>query len=262
MIKKRNLVKLLLLMAISLMMLLTCSCSSQNIPFPSVDVNMKTADNPQEVAVSIQVLILLTILSLAPSILIMMTSFTRIIIILSFLRNALGTQQMPPNQVLIGLALFLSLFIMNPVLQDINENAYQPYLAEEVTFEEAIETTSITIKEFMVGQIMDKNRDKDLAFFIKLSGAQTPTTPESLPELPLGTIVPAFLISELTIAFKIGFLIYIPFLVIDMIVASTLMSMGMMMLPPIMISLPFKILLFIMIDGWNLITQSIVGSFG
>lgn len=262
MIKKRSLVKLLLLILISLMMLIACSCSAQNIPFPSVDVNMKTADNPEEVAVSIQVLILLTILSLAPSILIMMTSFTRIIIILSFLRNALGTQQMPPNQVLIGLALFLSLFIMSPVLQEVNENAYKPYIAGEVTYEEALNTASGSVKRFMLEQIMDKKRDKDLAFFIKLSDVEMPVSPENLPELPLITIVPAFLISELTIAFKIGFLIFIPFLVVDMVVASTLMSMGMMMLPPVMISLPFKILLFIMVDGWNLITQSIVGSFG
>ncbi|HHV60384.1 MAG TPA: flagellar type III secretion system pore protein FliP [Clostridiaceae bacterium] len=256
--KLKNLIKLLLILIV---ILLLCGCSAQNVPFPSINIEMQNAQNPDEVAASIQILLLLTVLSLAPSILIMMTSFSRIIIVLSFLRNALGTQQMPPNQVLIGLALFLSLFVMTPVFQDINENAYQPYINGEIAYEEALGNASDSIKEFMLGQIMDKKRDKDLAFFINLSGVETPAGMENLVKLPLSTIVPAFLISELTIAFKIGFLIYIPFLVVDMIIASTLMSMGMMMLPPILISLPFKILLFIVVDGWNLVVQALVGSF-
>lgn len=227
------------------------------IPLPKLGIDVGSSDNPQDVTTSIQILLMLTVLAMAPSILMMMTSFTRIIIILSFLRNALGTQQMPPNQVLIGLALFLTLFIMNPVLTEINENAFKPYSNAEITQQEGLERSSATIKTFMLKQVAKK----DLALFISLSGMETPIKEEDVPKLPLTIIIPAFMISELTIAFKIGFLIYIPFLVIDMVVSSTLMSMGMMMLPPVMISLPFKILLFIMVGGWNLITQSIVNSF-
>jgi flagellar biosynthetic protein FliP len=217
--------------------------------------NVEPAQNPQEVTSSIQILLILTVLSLAPSILIMMTSFTRIIIVLSFLRNALGTQQMPPNQILIGLALFLTLFIMTPVWQDLNDNAFNPYTKEEITQQQALDKSSSIMKTFMLKQI--KN-EKDLALFVSLAGIETPVKPETLP---LTVVIPAFLINELTIAFKIGFLIYIPFLIIDMVVASTLMSMGMMMLPPIMISLPFKILLFVMVGGWNLISQTLVEGF-
>lgn len=218
--------------------------------------SVEPAQNPQEVSSSIQILLLLTVLSLAPSILIMMTSFTRIIIVLSFLRNALGTQQMPPNQILIGLALFLTLFVMSPVVQDINQQAFEPFTKGEITQQEALDKSTAVMKGFMLKQF--GSNEKDLALFVSLAGIQTPVRPE---ELPLTVVIPAFLINELTIAFKMGFLIFIPFLIIDMIVASTLMSMGMMMLPPIMISLPFKILLFIMVGGWNLVTQTLVGSF-
>jgi flagellar biosynthetic protein FliP len=218
--------------------------------------SVEPATSPQEVSSSIQILLILTVLSLAPSIIIMMTSFTRIIIVFSFLRNALGTQQMPPNQVLIGLALFLSLFIMTPVISDINTKAYEPYVNEEITQEQALENSSDVIKAFMIKQFGDN--EKELAFFASLAKIEAPV---SVMELPLTVIIPAFIINELTIAFKIGFLIYIPFLIIDMVVSSTLMSMGMMMLPPIMISLPFKILLFIMVDGWNLISKTLVTSF-
>lgn len=224
-------------------------------PIPKIGVDVGTAENPQDVATSIQILLLLTVLTLAPSILIMMTSFTRIIIILSFLRNALGTQQMPPNQVLIGLALFLTLFIMTPVGTEINNTAFQPYVRGEMTQQAALDKSSEIIKGFM----FKYTRSKDLALFVTLSG--TTSGPVEKEKLPLTVVIPAFLISELKTAFQIGFLIYIPFLVIDMVVSSTLMSMGMMMLPPVMISLPFKILLFIMVDGWNLVTQSIVSSF-
>lgn len=217
--------------------------------------NVEPAQTPQEVSTSIQILLILTVLSLAPSIVIMMTSFTRIIIVLSFLRNALGTQQMPPNQVLIGLALFLSLFIMSPVLSDIDTQAYQPFNRGEITQQQALDQASKITKGFMLRQFKD---EKNLAFFTSLAKIQTPVQPA---DLPLTVVIPAFIINELTIAFKIGFLIFIPFLIIDMVVASTLMSMGMMMLPPVMISLPFKILLFIMVDGWNLITQTLVKSF-
>lgn len=225
------------------------------VPF-KFGFNIEPAQNQEDVSASIQILLLLTVLSLAPSILIMMTSFTRTIIVLSFLRNALGTQQMPPNQVLIGLALFLSLFIMSPVLNEINTQAFQPYSKGEITQQTALDKSSTVIKGFMLKQFGDN--EKDLALFVSLAKIKTPVDPK---ELPLTVVIPAFIINELTIAFKIGFLIFIPFLIIDMVVSSTLMSMGMMMLPPVMISLPFKILLFIMVDGWNLITQTIVGSF-
>ncbi|NMA34501.1 MAG: flagellar type III secretion system pore protein FliP [Clostridiaceae bacterium] len=219
--------------------------------------SVEPASTPQEVSSSIQLLLILTVLSLAPAIIIMMTSFTRITIVLSFLRNALGTQQMPPNQVLIGLALFLSLFIMTPVINDINTQAYEPFNRGEITQEQALDNSSRAIKGFMLKQFGDN--EKELAFFVSLAKIETPVRDPM--DLPLTVVIPAFIINELTIAFKIGFLIYIPFLIIDMVVASTLMSMGMMMLPPIMISLPFKILLFIMVDGWNLITRTLVSSF-
>ncbi|MCX7747009.1 MAG: flagellar type III secretion system pore protein FliP [Clostridia bacterium] len=225
-----------------------------SFPIPKIGIDLEPAKTPQDTATSIQILLLLTVLSLAPSILIMMTSFTRIVIILSFLRNALGTQQMPPNQVLIGLALFLTLFIMAPIGKEINNQAFGPFTKGEITQEVAIEKASTIIKGFM----FKHTREKDMALFVKLSGVKTPVEKE---KLPLTTVIPAFLISELKTAFQIGFLIFIPFLVLDMVVSSTLMSMGMMMLPPVMISLPFKILLFILVDGWNLITQSIVSSF-
>jgi len=223
--------------------------------------NIGPAESPQDTAASIQLLLLLTVLSLAPAIIIMMTSFTRIAIVLSFLRNALGTQQMPPNQVLIGLALFLTFFIMAPVGKEMNDNALQPFINEEISQEEAFDRASGTIKEFMLKQIFNNDSNgKDLEFFtsmakIDVEGGVNPK------ELPLTVVIPAFIISELTVAFKMGFIIYLPFLVIDMVVASTLMSMGMMMLPPIMISLPFKILLFVMVDGWGLVVRTIIGSF-
>lgn len=239
-----------------ILVLFTSNVSAEPVfPF-KFGFNVEPAQSPQETASSIQILLLLTVLALAPSILIMMTAFTRIIIVLSFLRNALGTQQMPPNQVLIGLALFLTLFIMAPVGNEINEEAFQPFANGQITQEEALDNSSRIIKGFMLKQF--GNNEKDLALFVSLAKIETPVDPE---ELPLRVVIPAFIINELTIAFKIGFLIYIPFLIIDMVVASTLMSMGMMMLPPVMISLPFKILLFIMVGGWNLVTQTIIGSF-
>ncbi len=224
---------------------------------PKIGISIDTAKTPQDTSTSIQILLLLTVLSLAPSIIIMMTSFTRVIIILSFLRNALGTQQMPPNQVLIGLALFLSLFIMKPVIGDINTNAYEPYSKGQITQTEGFDRAQKILKGFMIRQ----TSKKDIGLFVSLSGIKTPIKEEDVINLPITTIIPAFLINELTIAFKIGFLVFIPFLVIDMVVSSTLMAMGMMMLPPVMISLPFKILLFVMVGGWNLISQSIVSSF-
>ncbi|RNF38805.1 flagellar type III secretion system pore protein FliP [Planococcus salinus] len=222
-----------------------------SINIPGLDIG---TDAPEDVAVTLQLLFLLTILSLAPGILIMMTSFTRIIIVLSFVRTGLGTQSMPPNQVLIGLALFLTFFIMSPIALEINETSLQPYLAGEVSQQEALDTAVLPVKEFMA----QHTREKDLALFFKYAGQEKP---ESVEEIPLTSLVPAFAISELKTAFQIGFVIFIPFLIIDMVVASTLMAMGMMMLPPVMISLPFKILLFVLVDGWYLIIESLLVSF-
>lgn len=257
--KKGTVFFLTIILVVSIFVFLTGDVYAEpdSVSLPSIGFTVGSSDSPQDVSTSIQIILLLTILALAPSILIMMTCFTRIIIVLSFLRNAMGTQQMPPNQVLIGLALFLTLFIMNPVLTKINDTAFKPYSKQEITQEVATERAATAIKGFMLEQTsMD-----DLGLFVSLSGMDTPIKKEEIPTLPLTIIIPAFLISELTIAFKIGFLIYIPFLVIDMVVSSTLMSMGMMMLPPVMISLPFKILLFIMVGGWNLVAQSLVNSF-
>lgn len=202
---------------------------------------------------SVRILLLLTVLSLAPSILIMMTSFTRILIVLHFLRSAIGTQTAPPNQILIGLSLFLTLFIMQPVFTQINENAIKPFDAGEITQEQAIEEGCKPLREFMNGQV----QTKDIDLFIQISGE----TYDSYEEVPFSILVPSFIISELRQAFIIGFMIYIPFIVIDMVVSSVLMSMGMMMLPPTTISLPFKILLFILADGWNLVIGSLVKTF-
>src|SRR4051794_6031175 len=203
---------------------------------------------------SLSILAVFTLLTLAPSLLIMMTGFTRILIVMSFLRNALGTQSMPPNQVLVGFSLFLTLFVMAPTFNTINKNALQPYLNKKITVTQALDRAEKPIKGFMLKQ----TRTSDLALFVKLSHDKTPHTRD---QIKITTLIPAFMISELKTAFEIGFLIYIPFLIIDLVVSSTLMSMGMMMLPPALISLPFKILLFVLVDGWALITQSVVAGF-
>lgn len=211
--------------------------------------------DPSSVSTSVRLLLLITVLSIAPGILILMTSFTRIVVVLSFVRTSLATQQMPPNQVLIGLALFLTFFIMAPTFSQVYTEALNPLLNEEITLDEAYENASTPIKEFMAKH----TREKDLALFLNYS--QTEERPETVQDVPLTALVPAFVISELKTAFQMGFMIFIPFLIIDMAVASVLMSMGMMMLPPVMISLPFKILLFVLVDGWYLITHSLLDGF-
>ena len=223
-------------------------------PLPSVKIAIGSAASPQDVSLTLQILFLLTVLSLAPAILMLTTSFTRIVIVLSFLRQALGTQNIPPNQVLLGLALFLTFFNMNPVFTQVNDQALQPYLRGEIKQELALKKALAPMRDFMLRQ----TRQKDLALFVYLSKSPRPATPDDVPTLVL---IPSFVISELKTAFQMGFLIYIPFLIIDMVVASTLMSMGMLMLPPVTISLPFKILLFVLIDGWHLIVRSLMTSF-
>jgi flagellar biosynthetic protein FliP len=210
--------------------------------------------DPANVSTSVKLLLLLTVLSLAPSILILTTCFTRIVIVLSFVRTSLGTQQMPPNQVIIGLSLFLTFFIMTPVFSQVHEDALKPLFDEKITLEQAYEQAAVPMKEFMGKH----TRQKDLALFLEYTNAPQP---ESIKDIPLSALVPAFAISEMKTAFQIGFMVFIPFLVIDMIVASVLMSMGMMMLPPVMIALPFKILLFVLVDGWNLVVKSLLLSF-
>lgn len=221
---------------------------------PKVTLGLEQTTNPKDFSTTIQILFMLTILSLAPAILLMMTSFVRIVTVLSFLRNALGTQQMPPNQLVLGLSLFLTYFVMSPTLDQINQEALQPYLNNQMTQREALKQSEGPIKSFMLRQ----TREKDLALFIKLLKEKRPQRPA---DVSLKIVIPAFVISELKTAFEIGFIIYIPFLIIDMVVAGVLMSMGMLMLPPVMISLPFKILLFVLIDGWNLVVQSLLLSF-
>lgn len=206
---------------------------------------------------TIEIIALLTVMSLLPSILIMMTSFTRIIIVLSFLKNALGLQQTPPNQVMVGIALFLTLFIMSPVIDEINVDAYQPYKNEEITQQEFFTKASEPIKIFMLKQ----TGDSELKMFMDMSRDEKLKSTENLQELPLTIIIPSFVTSELKRAFVIGFLLFIPFLIIDMIVSSILMSMGMIMLPPVMISLPFKLLLFVLVDGWSLLFKTLITTF-
>ena len=217
-------------------------------------VDLFANSDASSVSTSIKLMLLLTVLSLAPSILILMTSFARIVIVLSFVRTALATQQMPPNQVIIGLSLFLTFFIMSPTLQEVNDNALTPLFDEDITLEEAYTRASGPFKDFM----SEHTRQKDLELFLSYTGAEQPA---SIEEIPLTIMVPAFALSEIKTAFQIGFMIFIPFLVIDMVVASVLMSMGMMMLPPVMISLPFKILLFVLVDGWYLVMKSLLQSF-
>jgi len=218
------------------------------------DLGFLLTDNPEQIATSLQIIILLTVLTLAPAILILTTSFTRIVISLSFIRNALATNQMPPNQVIVGLALFLTFFTMAPVFGQMWDQGLAPYFAGEVNLETAFDLTVEPLREFM----FEHTREKDLAMFLDVRGQERPETRQ---DVDLLTLIPAFVISELKTAFQIGFVIFIPFLVIDMIVASTLMAMGMMMLPPVMISLPFKILLFVLVDGWHLVVRSVLLSY-
>ena len=248
----------MLLSTIAIAVGLVCWCAPWGVAapltVPEVNINLGQSDSPEAMVGTLQLLILLTVLTLVPAFLVMMTSFTRIVVVLSFLRNALATQQTPPNQVLIGLALFLTFFTMAPVFQDIKAEAVDPYLAQTITQEQAWERGSVPLKDFMLKQ----TREKDLALFVKMADMERPNNKN---EVPMHVLIPAFTISELKVAFEMGFLIYVPFLIIDMVVASTLMSMGMFMVPPIMISLPFKILLFVMVDGWHLVIKSLLESF-
>ena len=228
--------------------------TAPTIPIPKINFGVSPATKPGDVAQSLQILLLLTVLTLAPTLLVLVTAFTRVVIVLSFVRTALGTQQVPPTQVLVGLALLLTFFIMNPVINDINTHALQPYLANRISQPVAFDRATQPLRAFMFRQ----TREKDIALFYTLSKEPRPAKQADVPSFLL---VPAFVISELKTAFEIGFAIYIPFIVIDMVVASILLSMGMMMIPPVTISLPFKILIFLLVDGWNLTVNALFQSF-
>ncbi|PKN40220.1 MAG: flagellar biosynthetic protein FliP [Deltaproteobacteria bacterium HGW-Deltaproteobacteria-18] len=233
--------------------LLLLAAEGPNLPSLSMQLSSGQAE-PQKVAVALEIMALLTMLSMAPAFMLTVTSFTRIIIVFHFLRQAMGTQQMPPNQVLASLAIFMTVVIMMPTGRIINDTALQPYLKEEIGYGEALERAETPLRTFL----FKHTREKDLSVFFSITGLERPQSKDDVPTMVL---VPAYVISELKTGFQIGFLIYIPFLILDMVVASILLSMGMMMLPPVMVSLPFKILLFVMVDGWNLIIGSLVNSF-
>jgi flagellar biosynthetic protein FliP len=252
---RRACLALSILFALAILMPAAGAGAADPLPIPNVSLNIGgSVDQPAKAATVIQLVFILTVLALAPAILLMLTSFTRIVVVLSLLRHALGTQQVPPNQIIIGLAMFLTFFIMAPVWQQVNQQALKPYYEDQISGEEAMDRASAPIKAFM----MKQTREKDLALFVKIAKEKRPAKPE---DVTLTTLIPAFVISELKTAFQIGFMVFLPFFIIDMVVSSVLLSMGMMMLPPIMMSLPFKILLFVMVDGWHLIVGSLVQSF-
>lgn len=231
---------------------------AQNIPIPKIDFNITEAKGPQEVALSLQILALLTILSMAPALMLMLTSFTKIIIVFDFIKRALSLQNMPPSQVMVSLALFVTFFIMAPTFNEINEKALQPYLDGKIQTTRFLKDASTPLRNFMIRQL-GKDGMKEVALFVKLSKSERP---KNFDDVALHVLIPAFMLSEIKKAFIIGVYLFIPFLIIDMVVASTLMSMGMIMLPPVMISLPFKIILFVMVDGWSLLTYELVRSYG
>ncbi len=238
-----------------LLMLFTSFGALAQVTLPQVNLGFKTTDNPQEIVGAIRLIMMLTVLTLAPAILIMMTGFTRILIVFSFLRQAMGVPQLPPNQMLVGLSLFLTFFIMGPAFQEINTQSLQPFMNNKISQEVALEKGLAPLRRFMFTQ----TRDQDLGLFIKLAKIEQPKTRADVPTLVL---VPSFILSELKTAFQIGFIIFLPFLVIDIVASSVLMAMGMMMLPPVVVSLPFKIMLFVLVDGWGLLIGSMVKSFG
>ena len=255
---KKAVIVLILLMMI---VLIPSQTQAQEFRFPDINFEISSPgegeagpDGGQDLVMSLRILFLLTVLTLAPAILVMVTSFTRIVVVLSIVKRALALRNMPPSQVIIGLAIFLTIFIMAPVWQTVNTNALQPYINEEISTEQAVDNAVQPLRGFMFNQ----TREKDISLFVNMADLKRP---ESREDIPTFVLIPAFVISELKIAFQIGFMIYVPFLMIDMVVASILMSMGMMMLPPVIISLPFKLLLFVLVDGWYLVIESLIKTF-
>lgn len=247
--------KLFLVLILLSVFLPQTAVAEVNFPIPSLELNIEKATEPEDVAVVLEIIALLTILTLAPAILILMTPFTRLIVVFHFLRQAMGTQSSPPNQVIIGLALFMTFFIIKPVAQEVYKTSLNPYLEREINYQQAFDRAQVPIRKFL----LLNTRENDLALFVKEAEIKRPETRE---DVSLLVLIPAYVISELKTAFIVGFVLYIPFLVIDMVVASVLLAMGMMMLPPVMISLPFKLMLFVLVDGWNLISGSLLKSFG
>ncbi len=247
--------KLFSLAAVCFLLFFPEAAHAVTFPIPSLKLGLEPATTPEDVAVVLEIVALLTVLALAPSILVLMTPFTRLVVVFHFLRQAIGTQSSPPNQVVVGLALFMTVYIMRPVGQNIYDNALNPYLEHQITYQQAFAAAEIPIRNFL----LINTREADIALFVKGAGVDKPN---SRDDVSLLILVPAYVISELKTAFIIGFVIYIPFIVLDMVVASVLLAMGMMMLPPVMISLPFKLMLFVLVDGWHLITSSLMKSFG
>ena len=245
---------LLLTLLATAVLAVGCVAEDGTTTVPNVGIGPEAGEDPTGAATGVQLLVLLTVLSLAPALLVMVTSFTRIIIVLSLVRNAMGVPQLPPNQVLLGIAFLLTVFVMSPVWTTVNTEALQPYLDGEIEQSEAISRAEAPIRQFMLAQ----TRESDLALFVGLS---QDTRPESIADVPTYVVIPGFIVSELKTAFQMGFIIFVPFLIIDIVVSSALLSMGMMMLPPVVVSLPFKILLFVLVDGWSLIIGSLVTSF-
>ncbi|MDF1879526.1 flagellar type III secretion system pore protein FliP [Sulfurimonas sp. SAG-AH-194-C20] len=243
----------MLKVVILVLIMATFGFGAESVPIPTMNFSLSAPDTPKQLVSSLNVLVVLTLLVLAPSMVLAMTTFTRFVIVFGFLRQAMGTQQVPPTQILIMLAMILTFFVMEPVGTKAYEAGIKPYIAEEIGYEEAYAKTTLPLKNFMIRN----TREKDLALFFRIRKMENP---QSVADVPLSIVVPAFVISEIKTAFEIGFLIFLPFLVIDMVVASILMSMGMMMLPPVMISLPFKILVFVLIDGWSLLIGNLVAS--
>lgn len=240
------------------------STSTGDVVAPQLSNPLQVPDlsTRENFSAAMQIIILLTVLSLAPSILIMMTSFTRIIIVLSLLRQAMGTQQLPPNQIVIGLALFMTFLVMGPTWQRVNDEALQPYLNGEMSQQEALARAQVPVRDFMIAQIVESGNEEDVLLFAdRLKASETDPDPQTFDDIGTMTLIPGFVLSELKTAFLLGFKVYLPFLIIDMVISSILISMGMMMLPPVLISLPFKLLLFVLVDGWRLITGSLMGSF-
>lgn len=233
--------------------LVSLSIAAETVTVPTMNFELSAPDTPKQLVSSLNVLVVLTLLFLAPSMVLVMTTFTRFVIVFGFLRQALGTQQVPPTQLLVMLAMILTFFVMEPVGTKAYESGIKPYIEEKIGYEEAFTKTALPFKNFMIRN----TREKDLALFFRIRKMENPQT---VADVPLSVVIPAFVISELKTAFEIGFLLFLPFLVIDMVVASILMSMGMMMLPPVMISLPFKILIFVLIDGWNLLIGNLIAS--
>lgn len=240
-----------------LLLTVTFSFAQEEIPFPSISIRVSPPQNQRDLVVTLEILLILTVLTLAPSILVLFTSFTRIIVVFSFLRNALGTRQTPPNQVLVGLALFLTFFIMQPVWNDIYNNALTPYLNGQIGYQEMFDRTMGRVRQFMLAELKNHHNEDN----VYLLASSVGTKVERIEDAPNNLIIPAFVLGELEIGFKMGVLLYIPFIVIDMVVSSVLLSMGMIMIPPVLVSLPFKVLLFIAVNGWDLLVSGLIKSF-